>query len=67
MLDEDKLIYAEIQVKNPRIYRHIKRGWIGGVSVGSDGFYTFMTNYPWWYKVWIWIKRTLTPRRRVKY
>ena len=50
-------IFCEIEINDSTLKKHIERGWITGMSVGSDGSRSFVTCYPMWYRAWVFIQR----------
>ena len=61
-MTESNILICEVEVHDPRLRRHIARGWIGGMSMSGRGCLTFVSNYPWWYRALLHVKRWVWKR-----
>jgi len=50
-------LHLEIEIADSTLRKHIKRGWVRGVSMSGDGQMSFVPVYPRWYKAWLFVKR----------
>jgi len=55
-LDRDVLI-VNAQIRDPKLLKHIRRGWIKNVSMSDRGVLTFLPSFPWWYRWWFGMRR----------
>lgn len=56
MNDENTRWYT-VEITDPVLKKHIERGWVKGMSVGSDGSKSFISTYPRWYRICMFVKQ----------